>query len=67
MPNSFDQLPEILDARALKTFLGISQTGTYNLMHRKDFPTLHIGNRLMVTKSCLQDWIRSHTDQCLQD
>ncbi len=38
MPNSFDQLPEILDARALKTFLGISQTGTYNLMHRKDFP-----------------------------
>ena len=61
---SYDELPDVLDARALKNFLGISQAGTYNLMHRQDFPTMHIGNRLMVTKKHLLAWMLRHTNQC---
>ena len=38
-----------LPMKELSVFLGISRAGAYNLMHRADFPTLHINSRLLVT------------------
>lgn len=65
MTKKMDELPDILDAKTVKDFLGISQAGVYNLMHRKDFPTLHIGNRLMVMKTQLLEWLTKNTDNCV--
>jgi len=62
-----EELPDILDARTVKDYLGISQAGVYNLMHRKDFPTLHIGNRLMVMKAQLLEWLIKNTDNYVFD
>lgn len=66
MFKSFDELPSVLDVKDLTAFLGISRAGAYQLMHREDFPTLHINTRLLVTKTGLLEWMDRHTD-CISD
>ena len=66
MFKSFDELPIVLDVKDLTAFLGISRAGAYQLMHREDFPTLHINTRLLVTKTGLLEWMDRHTD-CISD
>ena len=62
MFDSFDALPTVLDVKDLKAFLGIPQSTVYDLMHRADFPTLHLNARLLVTKANLKTWIEAHTN-----
>lgn len=62
MFDSFDSLPTVLDVKDLKAFLGIPQSTVYDLMHRADFPTLHLNARLLVTKANLKTWIEAHTN-----
>ena len=62
MFDSFDSLPAVLDVKDLKAFLGIPQSTVYDLMHRADFPTLHLNARLLVTKANLKTWIEAHTN-----
>ena len=62
MFDSFDALPTVLDVKDLKAFLGIPQSTAYDLMHRADFPTLHLNARLLVTKANLKTWIEAHTN-----
>jgi len=62
MYKSFDELPSVLDMNELKDFLGISRAGAYNLLHRADFPTLHINSRLLVTKDNLRAWMEQNTN-----
>ena len=57
----FQNLPDVLDAKRLAEALSISKSGAYALMNEKDFPTLHIGGRKLVTKPDLIEWIRTHT------
>ena len=61
MTSSFDQYPPVMNATQLSEALGISRAGAYQLLHRADFPTLHIGKRLMVPRDKLILWIDSHT------
>jgi len=58
---SFEDLPAILTAEELAGILGISRAGAYALLHSKDFPTLHVGKRLMVPKDKLSAWIDRST------
>ena len=59
---SLDDLPAMLTAAELAgALLGISRAGAYALIHRKDFPTLQIGKRLMVPKDKLMAWIDRQT------
>ena len=37
--------------------LGVSQSTAYELMHEKDFPTLQVGNRLVVPRDKFIDWM----------
>ena len=46
----FQNLPDIIDAKTLAETLSISKSGAYALMNEKDFPTLKIGGRKLVTK-----------------
>lgn len=62
MVKNYNELPSVLDMNALKDFLGISRAGAYNLLHRADFPTLHINSRLMVTKENLLAWMEKNTN-----
>ena len=59
---NFNELPGVLGVKELSTFLGISRTGAYNLLHRADFPTLHVNTRLLVTKENLRKWMDQNTN-----
>ena len=59
---TFEQLPDILDARQLANALRISRAGAYNLLSSEDFPTLRIGRRKLVMKNDLITWLKSHTN-----
>lgn len=56
-----ESLPAILNASQLAAALGISRAGAYQLLHRRDFPTLQIGKRLMVPRDKLMAWIDRNT------
>lgn len=62
MFENFDALPTVLNVKDLTAFLGIPQSSVYDLMHRADFPTLHVNARLLVTKANLKTWIEDHTN-----
>ena len=62
MLENFESLPNVLNAKEVQSFLGISRSSTYDLMHRADFPTLHVNARLLVTKANLKSWLESHTN-----
>ena len=40
---SYDELPMFLNAKTAAELLGISQSMCYELMRRRDFPSLRIG------------------------
>ena len=54
---SYDELPLMLNAETVKDVLGISISSVYELMHEKDFPSIKIGNRLIVPKDKFVEWI----------
>ena len=58
---SYDELPLMLNADTLAKVMGISPSTAYELMHEKGFPTLKIGNRLVVPKQPFIDWVTVHT------
>ena len=63
MYKNYDDLPGVLSVRELKDFLGISRAGAYQLLHRADFPTLHVASRLLVAKDKLLVWMEQNTDR----
>ena len=54
---SYDELPLFLNANMVAGLLGVSPSSAYELMHEKDFPSLRIGNRLLVPKDQFQIWV----------
>ena len=60
---SFDQLPITLRAEQVAAVLGISRSNAYALMRQEDFPTLHIGKRMLVPKDRLIQWIEESTQK----
>lgn len=51
------ELPAVLGARDVMAFLGIARPTAYELMNRKDFPSIRIGRSLKVTKQALLAWL----------
>ena len=54
---NYDELPLFLNAKMVAGLLGVSPSSAYELMHEKDFPSLRIGNRLLVPKDQFQIWV----------
>jgi excisionase family DNA binding protein len=54
---SYEELPLFLNAQSVADVLGVSPSSAYELMHEKDFPSLRIGNRLVVPKDHFQSWV----------
>ena len=65
---SYDELPLFLNAKTVAKVLGVSPSSGYELMHQRDFPTLKIGNRIVVPKERFVQWVEQNTsggnDEC---
>jgi len=59
---TYDDLPLMLSAPDLTEVLGISRAGAYELVKSENFPTLHIGNRILIPKEDLIAWIKDNTN-----
>lgn len=51
-----------LNAKELSEVLGISLHLAYALMHKKGFPTMHIGKRLLVNAQQLEIWLAKNSN-----
>ena len=58
---TYDELPLFLNAAMIARVLGVSPASSYELMHEKDFPTLHVGSRMVVPKEKFIEWVEQHT------
>lgn len=58
---SYDELPLFLNAEMVAKVLGVSPSTGYELMHKKDFPILKIGNRIVVPKEKFITWVEQNT------
>ena len=58
---SYDELPLFLNAKQVAQVLGISPSSGYELLHQQDFPTLKIGNRIVVPKEEFIQWVKRNT------
>lgn len=59
---SYEELPLFLNSELVAKVLGVSPSTGYELMHEKDFPTLRIGNRMVVPKEQFIAWVSRHTN-----
>ena len=60
---TYDDLPLMLSVPDLVDVLGISRAGAYELVKSEGFPSLHIGNRVLVPKEELIAWIKANTNR----
>ena len=58
---SYDDLPLFLNAELVAQVLGVSPATSYELLHEDGFPTLRIGNRMVVPKEKFIQWVEEHT------
>lgn len=59
--NNYDELPLFLNAAIVAEVLGVSPSSGYELMHEDGFPTLRIGNRMVVPKEKFIQWVERNT------
>ena len=58
---SYDELPLFLNADMVAKTLGVSPASGYELMREEGFPSLRIGNRIVVPKEQFIRWVDEHT------
>ena len=54
---SYEDLPLFLNVNDLSKALGIAPSSCYELMHKKDFPSIRIGKRLVVQREKFIEWV----------
>ena len=63
---SYEELPLFLNAETVAKVLGVAPSTAYELMHEADFPTLKIGNRMVVPNERFIAWVQRHTEGEIQ-
>lgn len=53
--------PLAVSAAEATRLLGVSRPTLYTLLNREDFPSFHVGNRVLVSVAGLQEWIERQT------
>ena len=51
-----EELPEVMEVKDIQQFLKISRNTAYDLIKRKEFPTLKIGRLLRIRKGLFLEW-----------
>lgn len=59
MISSIQELPLILNAVQVAAVLGISKSRAYQLFRQKDFPTVQIGRRKLVSRDAFWAWFQA--------
>ncbi len=57
---TYDDLPLFLNAKTVAEILGVSPATSYELLHESGFPSLKIGNRIVVLKEQFVQWVKNH-------
>ena len=60
---SYEDLPLMLSVPEMAAALGISRAGAYELAQSEGFPALRIGNRIVIPKDKLQEWVDKQTEK----
>ena len=60
---NYDELPLMLNAENVKDILGISISSAYELMKEMGFPSVRIGNRIVVPKEEFKAWISAQVNK----
>ena len=63
---SYEELPLFLNAETVAKVLGVAPSTAYELMHEADFPTLKIGDQMVVSKEQFIAWVQQHTEGGIQ-
>lgn len=58
---NYDELPLFLNAKLVAQTLGIGLASAYELMHDEGFPSMRIGNRIVVPKEKFRRWVDAQT------
>ena len=51
-----EELPEVMEVKDIQQFLKISRNTAYDLIKRKEFPTLKIGRLLRIRRNSFLEW-----------
>ncbi len=57
---SYNDLPLFLNAKTVAEVLGVSPATSFELLHESGFPSLKIGNRIVVPKEQFIQWVEQH-------
>ena len=60
---TYDELPLFLNALHIANALGISRTTAYALMTSEGFPSVRIGERVIVERSKFKEWLDSEAER----
>lgn len=58
---SYNELPLFLNAKLVAQALGVSISTAYEVMHEPSFPTLRVGNRMVVPKEKFMQWVEAQS------
>lgn len=54
-----ENLPPVLDAKMLLKLLPISRSAVYALLNDPGFPTMRIGNRILIPREAMCEWFEN--------
>ena len=60
---SFEELPLMLSVQDVSDVLGIGLAHTYEVVHQQGFPTITLGNRIIVPRDKFIQWIDNETEK----
>lgn len=60
---TYDELPLFLNAGNVANALGISKTTAYVLMTSDNFPSVRIGNRVLVEREKFKQWLDKESER----
>ena len=56
-----------LQAADIQQIMGLSEAKVYDLMHRRDFPSIRIGRRFVVPAEAFERWLMREAGEALED
>lgn len=59
---TYADLPLFLNAKTVAEVLGVSPATSYELLHEDGFPSLKVGNRIVVPKEQFIQWVQAHME-----
>ena len=63
MIKNYDELPMFINANLLAELFGVSRASAYELMRERNFPSIRIGKRILVSRENLIAWVESRSEK----